>query len=156
MIQWGGRGATRRKKSGICNSDREDYMDIDQFHELMDEISAGIPEEILRDLNGGIVLLPEAKLHRDDLAGNLYTLGEYRVQIPGMGRYVAIFYGSFIKVHGLHPNRRKLREELRKTLLHELRHHLESLAGVRDLEVFDDEQIAKYKEQHKKTSSSDT
>ena len=131
-------------------------MDIDQFHELLDEISAEIPVEILQDLNGGIVLLPETRLHKDDLAGNLYTMGEYRVQIPGMGRYVAIFYGSFIKVYGLHPNRKKLREELRKTLLHELRHHLESLAGVRDLEVFDDEQIAKYKEQQSKPNSSGT
>ena len=123
-------------------------MDIEQFHTILEELSVDIPSEILQELNGGIVLLPEAKLHRDDLAGDLYILGEYRVQIPGLGRYVAIFYGSFMKVYGDKPNMYKLRMELRKTLLHELRHHMESLAGVRDLEVFDEERIEQYRKNH--------
>ena len=123
-------------------------MDIDQFHNILEEISEDIPEEIFRDLNGGVVLLPEAKLHDGDVAGDLYILGEYRVQIPGLGRYVAIFYGSFVKVYGEQPNLQQLREELRKTLLHELRHHMESLAGVRDLEIIDEERIEQYRENH--------
>ena len=123
-------------------------MDIDQFHCIMEEISEDIPEEIFRDLNGGVVLLPEAKLHEGDVAGDLYILGEYRVQIPGLGRYVAIFYGSFVKVYGEQPNLQQLREELRKTLLHELRHHMESLAGVHDLEIIDEERIEQYRENH--------
>ena len=123
-------------------------MDIDQFHNILEEISEDIPEEIFRDLNGGVVLLPEAKLHDGDVAGDLYILGEYRVQIPGLGRYVAIFHGSFVKVYGEQPNLQQLREELRKTLLHELRHHMESLAGVRDLEIIDEERIEQYRENH--------
>ena len=123
-------------------------MDIDQYHSILEEISEGIPEEILRELNGGIVLLPEAKLHHGDMAGDLYILGEYRVQIPGLGRYVAIFYGSFVKVYGEQPDVRRLRAELKKTLLHELRHHMESLAGVRDLEVVDEEHLAQYRKNH--------
>ena len=123
-------------------------MDIEQFHAILEELSVDIPSEILRELNGGVVLLPEAKLHRDDLAGDLYILGEYRVQIPGLGRYVAIFYGSFMKVYGENPNMRKLRTEIRRTLLHELRHHMESLAGMRDLEVFDEERIMQYRKNH--------
>lgn len=39
-----------------------------------------------------------------------------------------------------------LRKRVRKTVLHEFRHHLESLAGERDLEVEDAIQIARYKE----------
>ena len=123
-------------------------MDIDQFHGILEELSAEIPEEILRDLNGGVILLPEAKLHQDDLAGNLFILGEYRVQIPGLGRYIAIFYGSFIKIYGENPNTHRLREEIRKTLFHEIRHHLESLSGVRDLEVIDEERIEQYRKNH--------
>ena len=41
----------------------------------------------------------------------------------------------------------ELTEEMRKVLRHEFRHHVEGRAGVRDLEVWDAEQIAMYKEQ---------
>ena len=44
-------------------------------------------------------------------------------------------------------NEDELTEEMRKVLRHEFRHHVEGRAGVRDLEVWDAEQIAMYKEQ---------
>jgi hypothetical protein len=37
-----------------------------------------------------------------------------------------------------------LRDEIRKTLLHELRHHIESLSGVRDLEYEDELRLESY------------
>ena len=40
-----------------------------------------------------------------------------------------------------------LTEEMRKVLRHEFRHHVEGRAGVRDLEVWDEEQIAAYRAQ---------
>ncbi len=38
-----------------------------------------------------------------------------------------------------------IEEKLRETLFHEFIHHLESLAGERDLEIEDAENLAKYK-----------
>ena len=121
-------------------------MDIDSFHIMLEEISGEIPDELFKELNGGVVVLPEAQLHPDSASHSpLYTLGEYRVQKPGLGRYIAIFYGSFVKIYGENPNPERLRKELRKTLRHEFRHHIESLAGARDLEIEDRMNLLKYK-----------
>ena len=121
-------------------------MDIDGFHEMLNELMDEIPEDILQDLNGGITVLPEMKLHPKDADGRLFTMGEYHVQIPGMGRFIVIYFGSFERVFGkgLRIGRGRLRDELRKTLRHELRHHLESLAGERDLEIQDEYDIEAY------------
>ncbi|MDR1060437.1 MAG: metallopeptidase family protein [Clostridiales bacterium] len=122
-------------------------ININRFQRILEDIASDIPDDLLRELNGGIVLLPEAKRHPKAKDGDLFVLGEYRVQIPGMGRYVAIFYGSFKRVFGramANGDVAALRAELRKTLLHELTHHLESLAGVRDLEIDDERKIADY------------
>jgi hypothetical protein len=62
---------------------------------------------------------------------------------------VLLFYGSFCAVLGDAP-RDVWYGQLRKTLLHELTHHLESLAGSRDLEYKDDEQVSRYREQRAK------
>jgi hypothetical protein len=122
-------------------------LDIDDFHTILEEISSEIPEVLFKELNGGIVVLPEAQIHPESVGGQslLYTLGEYRVQIPGLGRYIAIFYGSFMRVFGENADPERLRKEMRKTLRHEFRHHIESLAGARDLEVEDKLSILKYK-----------
>jgi hypothetical protein len=50
-----------------------------------------------------------------------------------LGRYIAIYYGSFLRVYG-HLGREELKDELKKTLKHEFLHHLEAMAGARDLE----------------------
>ncbi|MCL2383824.1 MAG: metallopeptidase family protein [Oscillospiraceae bacterium] len=49
-----------------------------------------------------------------------------------MGRYISIFYGSFVQLYG-HYSKEDLYEELKKTLIHEFTHHVESLAGDRTL-----------------------
>jgi hypothetical protein len=122
-------------------------MNIDGFQRMLEAIAAEIPQDLLRELNGGIILLPEAKMHPKAASGDLFILGEYNVQIPGLGRYVAIYYGSFKRVFRRATaagDTAALRAELRKTLLHELRHHIESLSGVRDLEIDDERMIAEY------------
>jgi len=101
---------------------------------MLDEAAAGLPGEIFRDLNGGVSLLPQTKRNTADPDGGLYTLGEYRHD--QMGRYIVLFYGSIIAVHGS-ETRGELCQNLRKLLTHELTHHLESLAGERDLEIED-------------------
>jgi hypothetical protein len=112
---------------------------------MLEEISKEVPDELFRELNGGILLLPETKLHPESESPSLYTMGEYRTQIPGLGRYIVIYYGSFMKAYGEGANPAVLRRELRKTLLHEFRHHLETLAGVKDLVIEDEIALERYR-----------
>lgn len=121
----------------------KDFPTIDEVHQLLDEIAEELPIEFFDKLNEGIVLLPEYKLHPESRTGDrLYIMGEYRKSITG--RNIAIYYGSFERVCS-HYTTKKLKKQLRDTLLHEFTHHLESLAGERGLEIKDAEDINKYK-----------
>jgi len=113
---------------------RDILFSIDDINEMLDAAAAELPGEIFRDLNGGASLLPGTKRNTADPDGGLYTLGEYRHD--QMGRYIVLYYGSIIAVHG-NETRDELRVNLKKLLAHELTHHLESLAGERDLEIED-------------------
>ncbi|MCL2695814.1 MAG: metallopeptidase family protein [Clostridiales bacterium] len=112
---------------------------------ILDEIAEELPEEFYRELNGGIVLLHRSKLHARSLdPSRLYILGQYHYQPRGLGRYIEIYYGSFRRVYGhLDPERQK--EELRRVLLHEFTHHIESLAGERGLEIKDAIRMEEYR-----------
>ena len=119
-------------------------MNIDRFSEMLNEIAGEMPEEFFEELNGGIVLKEERKLHPQSRNEELCILGEYH-RDKYLGRFITIYYGSFMQVYG-YMTEEALRKRVRKTVLHEFRHHLESLAGERDLEVEDAIQIARYKE----------
>ena len=47
---------------------------------------------------------------------------------PGLGRHIALYYGSFERIAEDDPEF-DWEEELWETITHELRHHVESLAG---------------------------
>ncbi len=115
---------------------------IDEAHAMLDEIAESLPPEFYRELNGGIVLLPDVKTSEYARNGDLYIMGEYHRGGP-MGRWISIYYGSFEQAHG-HLPPEAFREKLRETLLHEFTHHLESLAGERGLEVWDEERLREY------------
>ena len=115
---------------------------FEEVADMLDEVAEEIPKEFFENLNGGVCLLPEAKFHEADLAGNLYTLGEYHRD--QMGRYIYIYYGSFCQSYPM-LDRDALRAELKRVLLHEFTHHMESQAGERGLEYKDAKQIADYK-----------
>jgi hypothetical protein len=80
-------------------------------------------------------VFPEAK-PEPGLKG-VWRLGEYLDPGPpsafrgfeGLGRHIALYYGSFLQVAGPGFD---WEGEVWETLLHELRHHLESLAGRDD------------------------
>ena len=114
---------------------------IEEINEMLDEVAAEFPDEVFRNLNGGVSLLPETKRSDADPDGGLYTLGEYRRD--QMGRYIVIYYGSVRAVHG-RDTREEMRLNLKKLLAHELTHHLESLAGERDLEIEDEIKLDEY------------
>lgn len=122
---------------------------FEECGEMLDEIADSIPNELYRKLNGGIILQPELKVHPKAVDNDLFILGEYRRD--NLGRYIVIFYGSFQRVYGhLPPD--KFKERLEHTLVHEIRHHNEFLAGYKDLIVYDDERIARYLESKEKTA----
>lgn len=93
--------------------------------ELMDEL----PDEFFRELSGGVIVSEAASVPGYAKGNDLYTMGVYRVY-SGV-RQITLFKGSFDRVY---PNadEKHAKEILRGVLRHEIRHHLESLGGVRD------------------------
>ena len=118
---------------------------------MLDEIADSLPKDFYKELNGGIILSPDTRMHPESHeSGGLYTLGEYhndRKGYGGLGRYIVMYFGSFMKVYSHYPPER-LKEELRRVLIHEFTHHLESLAGERDLEIEDAYKLARYKQRN--------
>lgn len=117
--------------------ERPGLMSYDEAGEWLDEVAESLPEELFHELNGGIVLLRQAQLSPEAEGRDLYTLGLYHNEPYGMGRYISIYYGSFVRVYAGH-SREEQKQGLAELLRHELTHHIESLAGVRDLEVKDE------------------
>ena len=121
---------------------------FEEMQTMLAEISHEIPKDFYKELNGNIVLLDEVKHHAESAAhAPLYIMGEYhndRQGYGGLGRCIKIYYGSFMQVYSHYPPER-FKEELRKTLIHEFTHHLESLAGERGLEIEDAVQLEKYR-----------
>lgn len=118
-------------------------ISIEEAGNMMDEIVEEIPEVYFNYLNGGIVLLENAKLHPNNKNNDLYILGEYQRSYQ-LGRSVKIYYGSLAIVHGYLPPE-KFKQKLRDVILHELTHHLESLSGEVDLEIEDAIKMEKYR-----------
>ena len=117
-------------------------MSFDEANAWLDEVADGIPEEIFRDLNGGIVLLPSIRMSPE--GPGLFTMGMYHYDPYGMGRYISLYYGSFVQVYSRSPLAAQ-KKALKDVLYHELTHHIESMAGVRDLEVKDEIFLAEFR-----------
>jgi hypothetical protein len=118
-------------------------LSFDEVGDLLDEIAEEFPEAFYHDLNGGILLLPEALPDPEFPDGNMFILGEY-CQNREMGRYINLYYGSFSALFA-DATDDELQDELRKTLSHEFTHHVESLAGERSLELRDEQELEEYK-----------
>ncbi len=119
---------------------------IEEMQEMLERAAEKIPQELYAELNGGIILLPDTKLHEQAISKDLYILGEYH-RSRALGRYIAIYYGSFKKVSANLSNE-ELEKRLEHTLKHEFTHHIESLAGERDLEIEDDVNLSNYLRRH--------
>ena len=114
----------------------------DEVSAMLEDIIDEVPPELFEKLSGGVVLAEEYKLHKSSRPERpLYIMGEYCND--AMGRKIVIYYGSFRIVYG-YLNNTKFREKLRHTFSHELRHHIESLSGVKTLNKFDDERLDRY------------
>ena len=123
-------------------------MTIDEMQDVLDELAEELPQAFYKELNGGILLLPEVKESeysgKGAGTGGLYTLGEYH-HGGAMGNYIKIYYGSFEQLFG-HLSDEDMTSELRHTLRHEFRHHIETMAGDKDLVKEDDLFLRSYLE----------
>ena len=110
-------------------------ISYDEAGRVLDEAVDALPEEIFRELNGGVNLVRRSCTDHN----GLLVMGTYNVN--QMGRYIEIYYGSFkVKYRDAAPD--KCEKELVKTLKHELTHHIESLAMDRSLEKWDEQHVA--------------
>ena len=121
----------------------QELLDLDDIQDILDELAEELPYEFFKELNGGILLLPERKISSDAIDNDLFVLGEYHHSFS-MGRYIVIYYGSFEYLYG-NLQREEMKDQLRKTLRHEFTHHMESLGGLKDLEIDDERRLAKYR-----------
>lgn len=104
---------------------------------VLDELVDELPDGIFENLNGGVSFVEEAVTAED----GRYTLGTYFRN--EMGRYIELYYGSFVELYG-DMDDELFRRRLKSTLHHELTHHIESMAGDRSLEHWDDRQSELY------------
>lgn len=114
-------------------------VSLDEFNAMLGRMLDEIPDTLLRDLNGGVIVEPGSK-HSDEAPGTL-LMGEYH-QHPHLGRFIVLYYGSFVWLLG--SDRPAWEEEMRATLRHEIRHHIEERAGVSDLRREDREQLRRF------------
>ncbi|HCW51762.1 MAG TPA: hypothetical protein DGR79_06815 [Clostridiales bacterium] len=116
-------------------------VSLGEFEEMLGRLLDEIPDVLLEGLNGGVIIEPQGRPSRE--APGMLVLGEYH-HTPHLGRFIVLYYGSFVHTAG--SSRRRWEEEMRATLRHELRHHVEDRAGLRDLEREDREAIRRYLE----------
>ena len=101
-------------------------MNLKLFRQAVLKIIGTLPAELLVCLNGGIIV--ESSIKEE---GDYITMGEY-IEDPGLGNIIILYYGSFREAMG-NASFEEWNEEITETVIHELRHHIESLAGVDDL-----------------------
>lgn len=115
-------------------------ISIDEMTDMLDEIAESFPPALFVNLNGGINVLPDVKTN--PRGQGLYILGEYH-RDSIFGRSIIIYYGSITLIYE-HVGKEQMKAQLSSILKHEFRHHLESLAGDRSLEIDDEQWIRKF------------
>ena len=117
-------------------------IEVEEFLEIIEELSEEIPQEFFEGLNGGVRVSEECKTNRHAVDNDLFVLGEYH-RSRAMGNHIIIYYGSFMRLYG-YFTKEELKNRARKTLRHEFRHHLEGRSGLKDLEVEDEIYLRQY------------
>jgi len=105
----------------------------ERFRATVEAMIDDIPDVFLQELQG-VHALRDAK--REEGYQDVWRMGEYLDPGPddflggsdGLGRHVALYYGSFRRIASGDPEF-DWEEEIWETLTHELQHHVESLAG---------------------------
>lgn len=108
-------------------------MTFPEFEAVLKEMVDEIPAEFMRGLQA-VLALPEE--HPEPEFADVWRMGEYLDHGPeqflggdsGIGRHVVLYWGSFSRIAEGDPEF-DWEAEIWETLTHELRHHVESLAG---------------------------
>lgn len=116
-------------------------MDFNTFETRAQELFAEVPERFLEGIDG---LEVSRRTEAHPSLPDIYTLGEclteqYPSEFGGAGEVrsiVVLYYGSFLALSRL-DEAFDWEGELYETLMHEVRHHLESLATEDELEEID-------------------
>ncbi len=116
-------------------------LTFEECGQMLDEIADSMPFELYRELNAGISLVPQMKVHPAAVSNDLLILGEYIRN--SLGNSIVFYFGSINRVYG-HLNHDEIYKQLVRIFHHEVRHHNEYLAGCDDLGDYDREQIDKY------------
>lgn len=103
-------------------------MTAREFAEAAEREWSLMPKPLLKEISGGLIVMASDK----HMPGSRATvvLGEYQRDLAG--RRVVLYYGSFLSILG-DCDRQSWLAQIRKTIRHELRHHIEDLAGRADL-----------------------
>lgn len=108
-------------------------MTYERFRRTVEGMVGDIPDVFLQELQGVHVLEQEVP---EEGYRDVWRMGEYLDPGPedflggsdGLGRHVALYYGSFARIAEADPGF-DWEGEIWETLTHELQHHVESLAG---------------------------
>ena len=117
-------------------------MDYNRFQEILLEEADLIPEKFYEGLNGGVIISPEVKISPYARADDLVIAGEYQVNHQ-TGCQIVIYYGSMMRLYRF-LDEAAMREKIRGVLRHELKHHIERLAGEHSLTDWDKKELRKY------------
>jgi len=123
-------------------------MTYEEAQRLLEDMLDDLPQEIFKDLSGGVSLLTDCEYDEN----GLLVLGRYHFDPYGLGRYITINYGSLMEYYG-NQARSKFAKKLKDVLHHELTHHIEHMAGDKTLERKDAEDIRRYINPSKKRNS---
>ena len=118
-------------------------LSFDEAGELLDAMAESFPPAFFSDLNGGILLLPEAHPDPDFPPGEMYIMGEYCHDM--LGRYIVLYYGSFAALLP-EEDEEGWKDELFATVAHEFTHHMEETAGLHALDDKDAEFLRQARE----------
>lgn len=125
-------------------------LSFEQAGDLLDALAESFPEVLFDGLNGGVNLLEEAVPDLDFPQGRIYVLGEYCSDL--LGRYINLYYGSFAAMADNEDwTEADWEEELRKTLSHELTHHMEARGGLHALEDRDEAELNAWRAEYGET-----
>ena len=103
-------------------------MTLSEFRNVTHALVERLPKDLFTNLNGGITVQPN---RAGDARNDRLTLGEY-IEDAVMSRSIVLYYGSFRELFR-DDSLSVWSEEIEETVLHELRHHVEALAGLDDL-----------------------
>ena len=115
-------------------------VSIEEMKRMLSALLDELPAPLFEGLNGGVSLLEEER--PDPEISEVYVLGEYVQDL--LGNSIVLYYGSFAQVFG-DATRSAMEKELRKTLRHEFRHHIEAMAGADNLDVEDARRMEEYR-----------